>query len=567
MRTVRPQPGTPRQPAGPPGARLLLLTCALALGCGQDLLPPQPNGTIQVTTVTTGDPPDRDGYTVALDGGPGTVLGPNATVALADIPAGDHRLELAGIESNCVLAGPNPRSVTVSGGSTAQVGFELACSPPSGSIDVTATTTGASPDPDGYAISLDNGSGQPIASSGTIRFAAVAAGDHRVRLTGVSPNCHVTGENPQTVTVGTDTAPIAFDITCEPPTGSLILLSATAGLSPDLDGYAVAVSGAADQLIGPNASLTLNGLPVGDVSIRLSGVAANCTLAGDNPQIVSVTNGGSSQVTFHVSCVGRGEGTILFTSDRTGISSLYQVRDDGSHLVNLTPGTGGCCGDWSPDGSKIVFGGEDGLSVMNADGSHRVSLGVSGGTVRWSPDGRRILFTEGGSFVSDGTIHVMNSDGSGVRTLTTGGSPDWSPDGKEIVFERIGPCVFDICNGDIYIMAADGSQVRRLTSSQGLFSYAGRPAWSPDGRKIAYRQNRFGNGGLYTMNPDGTGSAQITSAGGSGRPVWSPDGSALAVAAVRNDDGATELTLIPSAGGAGVVIASSPGNEYPESWK
>ena len=52
------------------------------------------------------------------------------------------------------------------------------------------------------------------------------------------------------------------------------------------------------------------------------------------------------------------------------------------------------------------------------------------------------------------------------------------------------------------------TQVRRLTNSQGLFDYYGHPAWSPDGRKIAYRRNRYGNGGLYTMDPDGSGRTQ-----------------------------------------------------------
>ena len=111
-------------------------------------------------------------------------------------------------------------------------------------------------------------------------------------------------------------------------------------------------------------------------------------------------------------------------------------------------------------------------------------------------------------------------------------------------------------------MTADGSQVRRLTNGQGPFDYYGHPAWSPDGRKIAYRRNRYGNGGLYTMNPDGSGHTQLTATGGGGRPVWSPDGLALAVAVV-SDDGSTELTAIPSSGGPGVVIASSPARNTP----
>ena len=49
-------------------------------------------------------------------------------------------------------------------------------------------------------------------------------------------------------------------------------------------------------------------------------------------------------------------------------------------------------------------------------------------------------------------------------------------------------------------------------------------------------------------------------------PVWSPDGGALAVAMAR-PSGTTELTLIPSTGGAGVVLASSPGSEYPSAWR
>jgi Tol biopolymer transport system component len=281
-----------------------------------------------------------------------------------------------------------------------------------------------------------------------------------------------------------------------------------------------------------------------------------------------MANGGLSQVRFEVSCLATGEGIILFTSDRTGTSHLFRVRDDGSRVVNLTPSAEACCGDWSPDGSRIAFSAEPGISVMNEDGSDPVALGVSGGSVRWSPDGQKLLFTSGGTFGTDGTIQVMNADGSGVTGLTTGRSPDWSPDGASITFQRTGPCVVDICGADVYVMAADGSQVRKLTSSQGAFAFFGLPAWSPDGGKIAYRVTAFfGGSGVYVMNPDGSGKAPITAIGGLGRPVWSPDGSAIAVAAFTADGGSTELTVIPSSGGGGVVLASSPGAEYPESWK
>ncbi len=229
----------------------------------------------------------------------------------------------------------------------------------------------------------------------------------------------------------------------------------------------------------------MSDVPAGEHRLELTGVAAQCSVSGPNPRLVTVTQ-----------------------------------------LVDLTGSAGGCCGDWSPDGSRIVFEGAAGISVMNERGSGLVSLGVSGGNPQWSPDGKKILLTQGRTFSTDGPIQVMNVDGSDVTTLTTGRGADWSPDGARIVFERTGPWVFDICGANIYVMAADGSQVRKVTNSRGIFDYYGRLAWSPDGRRIAYRRHRFGNDGLYAMNPDDSGNELITSMGGSGRPLWSPDGSA-----------------------------------------
>jgi Tol biopolymer transport system component len=68
------------------------------------------------------------------------------------------------------------------------------------------------------------------------------------------------------------------------------------------------------------------------------------------------------------------------------------------------------------------------------------------------------------------------------------------------------------------------------------------------------------------MNPDGSDNARLTEMGGLGRPVWSPDGSAIAFAGFTADGGSTELMVMSSTGGVGVVIAGSPGSEYPESW-
>jgi Tol biopolymer transport system component len=315
----------------------------------------------------------------------------------------------------------------------------------------------------------------------------------------------------------------------------------------------VSLDGGPGQAIGANGTFSVFDLPVGDHALQVSGLAANCALGGDNPLTVTVTVGAVVEVVLQVSCLGSGTSTLLFASTRTGTSHLYQVRDDGSGLTDLTPSIEAFDGDWSPDGSKIVLNASSGIGVMNADGSGSVALGVAGEGPRWSPDGSKVVFE------SNGTIRVMNANGSNVVSLTNGHRPDWSPDGTRIAFDRLSSsgCVFDICPSDLYLMGADGSQVQLLTDRGAC------AAWSPDGSKIAYSSLFVG---LFLVNPDGSGRAQLAGPEAGCPVVWSPDGGAIAYQGAQSE-GPSELTVIPSSGGRGAAIASSPGSEFPESWK
>src|SRR2546428_98801 len=100
-------------------------------------------------------------------------------------------------------------------------GSETAAPPTTGSIQVTAATTGADLDPDGYTVALqgDTASGssasQPIAVNGTVTFSQVKPGTYSLALSGAVANCPVGGQNPRTVSVTAGgTTLTTFQVTC-----------------------------------------------------------------------------------------------------------------------------------------------------------------------------------------------------------------------------------------------------------------------------------------------------------------------------------------------------------------
>src|SRR5262249_26251770 len=143
----------------------------------------------------------------------------------------------------------------------------------------------------------------------------------------------------------------------------IVISTTTGGIFPDADGYAFSLDAGGVQPIDAKGSVTLPGLSVGNHTIRLAGIASNCDVTGDNPETVTVVNGSRTDVQFQVNCLGPGTSTLLFASTRTGSSHLYRVQDDGSGLLDLTPGLEAYDGDWSPDGTRIVLNTAAGIQI------------------------------------------------------------------------------------------------------------------------------------------------------------------------------------------------------------
>ncbi len=131
-------------------------------------------------------------------------------------------------------------------------------------------------------------------------------------------------------------------------------------------------------------------------------------------------------------------------------------------------------------------------------------------------------------------IFTINPDGSGRTLLTNNGGaapgqqdpddiePAYSPDGKKIAFDSLRSG-----GSELYIMNADGTDVKRLTFSIGDDA---APHFSPDGRQIVFTSGREGGQfEVYKMNVDGSAQTRLTfNPGVDGRASWSPDGAKIA---------------------------------------
>jgi Tol biopolymer transport system component/predicted Ser/Thr protein kinase len=192
---------------------------------------------------------------------------------------------------------------------------------------------------------------------------------------------------------------------------------------------------------------------------------------------------------------------------------------------------------FSPDGNRLAFsmGSGAGMDIwvkdLDRDTQSRLSFvaGVNRSPV-WTPDGKDIVFKSTNSPAPG--LYWIRSDGSGdAQRLTDGRANEWpfsfSPDGKRLAFTQDGNGgSFDIFTAPI---ESDPGHVRlgKPELFLGTPFDEGAPAFSPDGRWLAYASNESGTFEVYVRPFPGPGGRSQISKGGGLFPLWSRDGREL----------------------------------------
>ncbi len=285
-------------------------------------------------------------------------------------------------------------------------------------------------------------------------------------------------------------------------------------------------------------------------------------------------------------------GRIAFpTRDERGVAQIVVVEKPGEKPRAITTGPEACWFPaYSPDGKRMLFArevkGVHQLWVMNPDGSEARKLVDSNGSSlagSWSPDGKRIVYAaKDRGAMGDGRpeglkIWIADADGSNPKRLTDASEamidenvPRWSPDGKQVVFTSNRR----EWGYEIWVAEVATGKLTPLTKAYHDKKLNAKieqkvPAWSPDGKWIAYWCGVEMNDPrphvprhVWVMRADGTGQTKLVIGDD---PNWSPTGEFIVHSMLV--DGRPALAIVrPDGTGAAMLFRVDTNRPLQSSW-